>query len=144
MGNTGSAVNTNMPSVKEFIISETSSHQVGCLCEMRRTCPFVHCFLQQMLLMIAFRSSKKVVVFSKTYCSYCKKTKQLFSGMKGIDVVVHELDTLPNGQAVQDELLTLTGQQTVPNVWVGGSFLGGNDVTHAAASSGKLKQMLGK
>jgi hypothetical protein len=45
MGNSGSAVNTNMPSVKEFIISETSSHQVGCLCEMRRTCPFIPSFL---------------------------------------------------------------------------------------------------
>jgi glutaredoxin 3 len=64
--------------------------------------------------------------------------------MKGIDVAVHELGRMPNGQSVQNELSRMTGQRTVPSVWVGGKFLGGNDDTQAAASSGKLKEMLGK
>jgi len=89
-------------------------------------------------------SGHEVVVFSKSYCPYCTSTKQLFSKMKGIDVAVHELDRMPNGQSVQNELSRMTGQRTVPSVWVGGKFLGGNDDTQAAASSGKLKEMLGK
>ena len=31
----------------------------------------------------------------------------------------------------------------VPNVFIGGVHLGGNDDTQAAAASGKLKEMLG-
>jgi glutaredoxin 3 len=46
-------------------------------------------------------------------------------------------------QEVQDELEMLTGQRTVPNVFIGGVHLGGNDDTQNAAASGKLQEMLG-
>jgi glutaredoxin-related protein len=62
--------------------------------------------------------------------------------MKGIDVAVHELDQMPNGPSIQSELAAMTGQKTVPNVWVAGKFLGGNDDTQHAAASGKLKEIL--
>jgi glutaredoxin 3 len=83
-----------------------------------------------------------VVVFSKTYCPYCTATKQLFSGMN-IDAKVIELDKLDNGSEIQSALLDITGQRTVPNVFIKGKHLGGNDVTQAAAKNGKLKEMLG-
>ena len=83
-------------------------------------------------------------MFSKSYCPYCAKTKQLFGGMKEVDTAVHELDQMSNGAAIQDELQRMTGQRTVPNVWVGGQHLGGNDDTQAAAASGKLQEMLNK
>ena len=62
--------------------------------------------------------------------------------MDGVDTKVHELDTLPNGTAIQKELEILTHQRTVPNVFVGGKHLGGNDDTQAAFRSGKLQEML--
>lgn len=61
---------------------------------------------------------------------------------KDINVVVHELDKLPEGGEMQDKLYHLTGQRTVPNVFVNGKHLGGNDDTQAAYRSGKLERLL--
>ncbi len=61
-----------------------------------------------------------------------------------IDAKVIELDQRENGKDMQGALKVISGQRTVPNVFVRGQHLGGNDDTHAAAKSGKLQQMLGK
>merc|ERR1711976_1057609 len=78
-------------------------------------------------------SANTVVVFSKTYCPYCMATKKLFSNpeFSGINVVTHELDKRPDGSAIQATLLDMSGQRTVPSVWIGGQFLGGNSDTQA-------------
>lgn len=57
-------------------------------------------------------------------------------------VVVIELDRDPRGQEIQRELQHMTGQRTVPNVFVNGTHLGGNSDAQAAAQSGKLQEML--
>lgn len=87
----------------------------------------------------------KVVVFSKTYCPYCKATKALFAKdeFSGIDVVYHELDKRDDGLPIQKTLLQMSGQRTVPSVWIGGKFLGGNSETQSSYESGELKTMLG-
>lgn len=59
------------------------------------------------------------------------------SGLK-INPKVFELDQMGNGGDIQATLASMTGQRTVPNVWVKGKHLGGNDDTQAAAASGKL------
>jgi glutaredoxin 3 len=61
---------------------------------------------------------------------------------KNHSVKVIELDNLNNGSKIQAELLAMTGQRTVPNVFIKGKHLGGNDDTHAALASGKLQAML--
>mmetsp|Transcript_5940 Transcript_5940/g.10837 ORF Transcript_5940/g.10837 Transcript_5940/m.10837 type:complete len:138 (-) Transcript_5940:124-537(-) len=88
-------------------------------------------------------ASSDVVVFSKTFCPFCTSTKQLFSSMN-IDAKVIELDQMDNGAEVQGALLDISGQRTVPNVFIKGEHLGGNDDTQGAARSGKLEKMLGK
>ena len=50
---------------------------------------------------------------------------------------------MDDGNDIQAALLDLTGQKTVPNVFIKGEHLGGNDNTQAAAKSGKLAEMLG-
>ena len=87
-------------------------------------------------------SSHKVVVFSKTYCPFCHRTKQTFRHLKTADVVVVEIDAQDNGGEIQRILYGMTGQLTVPSVWVNGTFLGGNDDTQAALRSGQLEKML--
>ena len=85
----------------------------------------------------------QVVVFSKSYCPYCTKTKELFASLK-VDIKVHELDKMgDDGPALQQALLQMTGQKSVPNVFVKGKHMGGNDDTQAAAKAGKLQEMLG-
>merc|ERR1719399_1184720 len=70
-------------------------------------------------------AADKVVIYSKSYCPFCSKTKMLFDSM-GVPYNAIELDLMDGGDAVQATLLDMTGQRTVPNVWVAGSHLGGN------------------
>jgi glutaredoxin 3 len=51
---------------------------------------------------------------------------------------------MSNGDEIQATLLQITGQRTVPNVFVNGQHLGGNDDTQKAAASGRLQEMLAK
>ncbi len=84
-----------------------------------------------------------VVIFSKTYCPFCTKAKALYAQeAAGYDVLTLELDRMAEGDAIQAALLELTGQRTVPNVFVKGSHVGGNDDSQAAARSGKLQTLL--
>ena len=46
------------------------------------------------------------------------------------------------GQQIQNELYKMTGQSTVPSVWINGQFLGGNDDTQKAYRSGVLTSSL--
>ena len=74
----------------------------------------------------AATSASNVMVFSKSRCPFCTKTKALFESLE-VPYSVMELDELDDGAAIQDELLKMSGQRTVPSVWVGGKHLGGND-----------------
>ena len=69
-------------------------------------------------------------------------TKKLLNS-QGISAKVIELNQVDNGDDIQKALQLISGQRTVPNVFVKGKHLGGNDDTQAAARSGKLQQMLG-
>eukprot|EP00428_Durinskia_dybowskii_P007715 CAMPEP_0170302388 /NCGR_PEP_ID=MMETSP0116_2-20130129/51477_1 /TAXON_ID=400756 /ORGANISM="Durinskia baltica, Strain CSIRO CS-38" /LENGTH=84 /DNA_ID=CAMNT_0010554257 /DNA_START=44 /DNA_END=295 /DNA_ORIENTATION=+ len=65
----------------------------------------------------------QIVVFSKSFCPYCIKTKDLLkkSEFGNVSIEVFELDKmpahLPKGPAVQATLAEMTGQRTVPSVW---------------------------
>lgn len=88
------------------------------------------------------------MIFSKSYCPFCTSTKSLFSshaselGLTTAPLVI-ELDEMgAEGADVQQELAKMTGQRTVPNVFVKGQHLGGNDDTQRAAAEGKITEML--
>ncbi|KAF5094815.1 hypothetical protein D0Z00_003388 [Geotrichum galactomycetum] len=84
-----------------------------------------------------------VVVYSKTYCPYCQRTKNLLTSLDVEGLKVIELDTLGDeGKQIQDELYEITGQRTVPNVFIGGKHIGGNSDLQALESSGKLRDLL--
>ena len=59
-----------------------------------------------------------------------------------METEIMELDLMQEGHAIQMELLEMTGQRTVPNVFVDGKHVGGNDDVQAAARTGELQQML--
>ncbi|KAK2993226.1 hypothetical protein RJ640_005194 [Escallonia rubra] len=86
-------------------------------------------------------SSNPVVVFSKTYCGYCERVKQLFSQL-GASYKVIELDEEGDGSEMQAALAQWTGQSTVPNVFIGGKHVGGSDVVLEKHREGKLVPML--
>mmetsp|Transcript_36579 Transcript_36579/g.85508 ORF Transcript_36579/g.85508 Transcript_36579/m.85508 type:complete len:103 (-) Transcript_36579:232-540(-) len=87
-------------------------------------------------------SSNPVVVFSKTYCPFCTKAKRSLSNVGCTNYKLVELDQMDNGPTIQSGLASLTGQRTVPNVFIGGKSIGGGDDTAALERSGELKTML--
>jgi glutaredoxin 3 len=88
-------------------------------------------------------AANPVVIFSKTWCGYCSATKRLFAVNYPVTpVVLHELDTMVGGEAIQAALLAKTGQRTVPSVFVAGQHIGGNDETNQAHKTGKLAQLM--
>ncbi|KAK0587067.1 hypothetical protein LWI29_016788 [Acer saccharum] len=86
-------------------------------------------------------SSNPVVVFSKTYCGYCQRVKQLFTQL-GATYKLLELDEENDGGKIQAALLEWTGQSTVPNVFIGGKHIGGCDAVMEKHQGGKLVPLL--
>ncbi|CAN0061784.1 unnamed protein product, partial [Ascophyllum nodosum] len=82
-------------------------------------------------------ASKPVVVFSKTYCPYCTKAKVALDAV-GAKYELVELDRRNDGRAIQSALAEITGQSTVPNVFIGGTSIGGGNETAAMHKSGQL------
>ena len=75
------------------------------------------------LLSLKFKMSKayvelqvkenKVVVFSKTYCPFCKKAKEALSSTGLKDYALIELDERDDGDEIQDILKGITGGRSV-------------------------------
>ncbi|XP_042498920.1 glutaredoxin [Macadamia integrifolia] len=86
-------------------------------------------------------SSTPVVVFSKTYCGYCTRVKQLLSKL-GATYKVIELNSESDGGDIQAALREWTGQRTVPNVFIGGNHIGGCDAVTEKHQQGKLVPLL--
>ncbi|KAM9706568.1 glutaredoxin 2 isoform 3-T5 [Dama dama] len=82
-------------------------------------------------------SNNCVVIFSKTSCSYCTMAKKLFHDMN-VNYKVVELDMLEYGSQFQDALHKMTGERTVPRIFVNGTFIGGATDTHRLHKEGKL------
>lgn len=83
-------------------------------------------------------NEKPVFIASKTYCPYCKATKQTFSELTK-EVYILELDEQEDGADIQAALAELTGQKTVPNVFIKGEHIGGNSDVQALKSQDKLE-----
>ncbi|KAJ3375678.1 hypothetical protein GGF31_002882 [Allomyces arbusculus] len=82
-----------------------------------------------------------VVVFSKSYCPYCVKAKDTLKAL-GQAFTALELDQIDNGAAIQAHLLELTGQRTVPNIFIKQQHIGGCSDLLDLKAAGKLKSML--
>ncbi|GAB2219089.1 hypothetical protein Droror1_Dr00006717 [Drosera rotundifolia] len=87
-------------------------------------------------------SSHKIVIFSKSYCPYCKKAKSVFKELD-VEPYVIELNERDDGSNIQDALSGIVGRRTVPQVFIDGKHIGGSDDTVEAYQSGKLAKLLG-
>jgi glutaredoxin 3 len=91
-------------------------------------------------------ANHQVVIFAKSWCTYCIRTKALLTNREFFpnvtNVRIYDLDTMKDGDMIQMELYEMTGQATVPSVWVNGTFLGGNSETQTAMRNGHLSTLL--
>jgi len=91
-------------------------------------------------------TTKKVVIFSKTYCPYARKAKSIIEGYP-IDPArkeVIEIEKRPDCAEIQAYMRELTGASSVPRVFIEGNCIGGGDDTQALHESGELRRILEK
>lgn len=85
----------------------------------------------------------QVFIFSKSYCPYCDRAKQILKDLKVAFKAV-ECDNVSVPKTVIDEVQKKSGVKTYPNIWVGNTSIGGCDNLRAALSNGKLYELLDK
>ena len=83
----------------------------------------------------------RVMMFSKSYCPFCDTAKQVLTKHKA-EFFAYELDEEEDGSEIQSQLLNLTKQRTVPNIFINGEHVGGCDDLKAKDKSGALAAML--
>ncbi|KAK6628004.1 hypothetical protein RUM43_002100 [Polyplax serrata] len=83
----------------------------------------------------------EIVIFSKTYCPYCKMAKEIFDNLNRKYTVI-ELDKREDGSAIQTVLGQMTGVRTVPRVFLNGRCIGGGNDIKSLYESGRLMDML--
>ncbi|KAI8881259.1 glutaredoxin [Backusella circina FSU 941] len=86
-------------------------------------------------------SDNTVMIFSKSYCPFCIRAKDIFDDLN-VDYKALELNEDKNGEAIQSALAELTQQKTVPNIFINQQHLGGADALKDALASGKLDKIL--
>ena len=89
---------------------------------------------------------KPCIMFSQSTCPFCAKAKEALTSMGAMYTVI-DFDEEEDGAAVKAELIGITEQSSVPQVFVGGQFIGGcNDGGMGGVlplkESGKLEEML--
>ncbi|XP_051788776.1 glutaredoxin 2 [Erpetoichthys calabaricus] len=82
-----------------------------------------------------------IVIFSKTTCPYCHMAKNVFNEI-GISYKVIELDQHQDGKQLQEVLGEMTGEKTVPRVFVNGCCIGGGSATKELHQKGKLLPLI--
>lgn len=87
-----------------------------------------------------------IIMFSKTYCPYSRKLKNLLSDHFEFDppIIFIELDRHQKGAELQEYIGRVTGRTTVPNLMINGESRGGFDDINRLFNSETLYDSLVK
>jgi glutaredoxin 3 len=82
---------------------------------------------------------KPVLMYTTAVCPYCVRAKQLLTarGVTSIDEVRVDLDP-----ERRDEMMQKTQRRTVPQIYIGETYVGGCDDLYALDAAGKLMPLL--
>ena len=81
----------------------------------------------------------KVKMYTTAVCPYCQRAKMLFKqrGVEDIDEI--RVDLLPNER---EAMVQITGRRTVPQIFIGETYVGGCDELMALDQRGALAPLL--
>lgn len=83
--------------------------------------------------------SAKVVMYSTGYCPYCQRAEQLLLARGVQEIEKIRIDLAPERR---DEMMARTQRRTVPQIYVGETWVGGYDDLAALDRAGKLLPLL--
>jgi glutaredoxin len=81
-----------------------------------------------------------VVLISATYCTFCTRIKALFIERQ-VRFVSLEVDIIPNGRALFQEVQQRTSVHTVPQVFCRGKYIGSFDEVLEMSKDGRLEKV---
>jgi monothiol glutaredoxin len=71
----------------------------------------------------------------------CGNSERALQALRGSGAPVTVVDVLPDPE-IRQELSTLSGWPTIPQVFIGGELVGGADIVEELAANGELEQKL--
>lgn len=81
----------------------------------------------------------KVLMYASGVCPYCVRAEMLLKSKGVIDIEKIRVDLDPQQR---EEMMQKTGRRTVPQIFIGGTHVGGYDDLAALDRSGKLDPLL--
>ena len=81
----------------------------------------------------------KVEIYTSPLCGFCHAAKRLLDN-KGVEY--QEFDIMLKPSLKQEMLARSAGRRTVPQIFIGGSGIGGCDELHQLEASGELNTLL--
>jgi cysteine synthase A len=91
-------------------------------------------------------AAKPVVMFALEWCEFCWSVRRFFARLgvpyRSVDLDSIALQTGNMGGRVRAALSARTGCRTIPQIFVGGTFIGGCTETFDAYRSGELQRLL--
>ena len=92
--------------------------------------------------------AQPLVLFALEWCEFCWSIRKLFATCaipyRSIDLDSTAYQRDDRGGQIRTVLRARTGSKTIPQVFVGGEFIGGCTETFDAFKSGRLQQLLGQ
>ena len=82
---------------------------------------------------------KKVTIYSGDPCTYCAAAKAL---LKTKNVEIIEIDIWKDPAKAKEMLQRTNGARTIPQIFIGQHYVGGNDKLQEANRSGELDKIL--
>jgi glutaredoxin 3 len=80
-----------------------------------------------------------VMMYSTAFCPYCVQAERLLRAKGVQDIAKVRVDLEPDRRA---EMMTRTGRRTVPQIYIGQTYVGGYDDLVALEHAGKLDPLL--
>lgn len=84
-------------------------------------------------------STPRIDIYTKFACPFCVRAKRLLS-QKG--VTVNEIDITMGGPGRDEMLARAPNAMTVPQIFIGDTYVGGSDDLAALEAAGKLDALL--
>ncbi len=82
---------------------------------------------------------KKVTMYTGDPCSFCDAAKAL---LKTKNVQIEELDIWKDSAKAKEMLQRTNGARTIPQIFIGDHYIGGNEQLQEANRTGELDRIL--
>ena len=82
---------------------------------------------------------KKVTMYTGNPCPYCTAAKAL---LKTKNVEIEEIDIWSDPANAKEMLQRTNGARTIPQIFIGDHYVGGNDKLQEANKNGELDKLL--